>query len=379
MRASTEPTVGAFEERLPDMLADVERLVTCESPSGDPEAVARSAETVAETAAAHLGVEAERVVLDGCTHLRWRFGPGPARVLLLGHHDTVWPLGSLAAHPCTVEDGTLRGPGCFDMKVGLVQLLAALGSLPALDSVSVLVTGDEELGAPTSRQLIEQEVRGVGAVLVLEASADGGALKTARKGVSTYRLLVRGRAAHAGLEPQRGANAGIVLARQVLRVAGLGDPELGTTVTPTVLAAGTTANTVPDSGSLAVDVRAPTISEQRRVDRELRDVAPAGDGTRVEVRGGPDRPPLEPAMSGGLYGRAQRLAAGLGIGALAAAHVGGGSDGNITAGMGIPTLDGLGAVGGGAHADDEHVDVAAIPARTALLAALVSELQGNGR
>src|SRR3569833_2200742 len=183
-----------------DLLADARALIECESPSTDLAAVARSAEGVARVGAARRGVAPERIVLDGRTHLRWRLGTGPSRVLLLGHHDTVWPLGALADHPCTVEEGILRGPGCFDMKAGLVM---AFHAAAGLDGVTLLVTGDEELGSPSSRGLIEQEARAATAALVLEASADG-ALKTERKGVSLYEVRVAGRAAHAGLEPERG-------------------------------------------------------------------------------------------------------------------------------------------------------------------------------
>ncbi|MFD0891785.1 M20/M25/M40 family metallo-hydrolase, partial [Streptosporangium algeriense] len=182
------------------------------------------------------GAEPERVVVDGRTHLRWRFGR--PRVLLLGHHDTVWPLGSLDRLPFEVRDGVLRGPGCFDMKAGLVMAFHALAALDDLDGVTLLITGDEEPGSPSSRELVEDEARRCSAALVLEAAGPGGALKTERKGVSRYEVLVRGRAAHAGLEPERGVNAAVEVAHQVMAVAGLGDPALGTTVTPARLEAG---------------------------------------------------------------------------------------------------------------------------------------------
>jgi glutamate carboxypeptidase len=242
--------------------------------------------------------------------------------------------------------------------------------------VTVLVTGDEEIGSPTSRDLIESTARGCAGALVLEASADGGALKTARKGTSAYRVHATGRAAHAGLEPERGVNASIELAHQLLAVAALGDPALGTTVTPTVLAAGTTTNTVPAAGEFAVDVRARDVAEQGRVDRALRALRPVLPGARLTVSGGPNRPPLSSAASSELYARAVKLAVALGQPAPGRAAVGGGSDGNFTAGLGIPTLDGLGALGGGAHADDEHVLIGELPARAALVAALVADLLG---
>jgi glutamate carboxypeptidase len=356
---------------LNEMLADLRALVECESPSADLAAVGRSAEVVARVGTARLGVAPERIVLDGRAHLRWRLGAAPSRVLLLGHHDTVWPIGSLADHPYTVEDGVLRGPGCFDMKAGLVM---AFHAAAGLDGVTLLFTGDEELGSPSSRELIEEEARAATAALVLEASADGGALKTERKGISLYEVGVVGRAAHAGLEPERGVNSTVELSHQVLAVSALADAAAGTTVTPTAARAGTTTNTVPAAGSFAVDVRARTQEEQDRVDRAIQALPPVLAGARIEVTGGPNRPPLEAAASAALYERVCRIATRLGLPEPSGAAVGGGSDGNITAGVGTPTLDGLGAVGGGAHAADEHVLVDELPGRTTLLRALVEEL-----
>jgi glutamate carboxypeptidase len=351
------------------MLDEIERLVRCESPSADLAAVARSADVVAEVGAARLGVPPERIVLDGRTHLRWRFG-GPPEVVILGHHDTVWPLGSLATHPFEVSDGVMRGPGCFDMKAGVAMAFHALAALDDRAGITVLITGDEELGSPTSRPLIEDEARGCRAALVLEASGPGGALKTERKGVSFYEVVVHGRAAHAGLEPERGVNATIEAAHQVLAITALADG--GTTVTPTRLQAGTTANTVAAHARFAVDVRVRDVAEQERVDAAMRALHPRLDGARLELLGGPNRPPLPAGASAELFARASRLADELGIGPLHGIAVGGASDGNFTAGVGTPTLDGLGAVGGGAHADNEHVLVAELPRRTALLTALVA-------
>ncbi|MEV8569528.1 M20/M25/M40 family metallo-hydrolase [Streptomyces sp. NPDC051322] len=381
--------VDRYEAALPAIIDEIGRLVRTESPSADLTAVARSAEAVATIAAPYLGAAPDVITVDGHTHLRWRLGSGPRRVLLLGHHDTVWPVGSLTAHPFTVRDGVLRGPGCFDMKAGLVMAfhaIAALGAV-ALDGVTLLVTGDEELGSPSSRELIESEAAGCAAALVLEASADGGALKTERKGVSQYEIRVGGRAAHAGLEPERGVNAAIETAHQILVVAALSGIDAGTTVTPTLLSAGTTTNTVPAHGRFSVDVRVRDVAEQMRVDTALHGLRPVLDGATVQVTGGPNRPPLTPAASEALYRRARQLAGELGLGPdpgsrlrpssgypISAAAVGGASDGNFTAGIGIPTLDGLGAVGGGAHAADEHVLVAELPRRTALLAALIGDL-----
>jgi glutamate carboxypeptidase len=263
------------------------------------------------------------------------------------------------------------------MKAGLVLAMHALSVLGVPSGVTLLVTGDEELGSPTSRSLIESAARGCRAALVLEASADGGALKTARKGVSLYSVHAAGKAAHAGLEPERGVNATIELAHQVPVVAGISDASSGTTVTPTVLSSGVTTNTVPASGSFSVDARMWSAAEQSRVDEAMRSLRPVVSGAELTVSGGPNRPPLQSSSSASLFARASALAVSLGLGELSQAAVGGASDGNFTAGIGTPTLDGLGAVGGGAHADTEHVLVGELPGRAALLAALIEDLLGD--
>ncbi|WP_207782430.1 M20 family metallopeptidase [Phytoactinopolyspora limicola] len=355
------------------MVDDLGRLVRCESPSSDLAALSRSADVVAELGTRLTGVEPERIELSGRPHLRWRFGAGD-QVLLLGHHDTVWPVGSLAEHPWRVEDGRAYGPGCFDMKAGLVQLFHAVAALPSPDGISVLVSADEELGAPTSRQLIQDEARRVRAALVLEGSADGGLLKTARKGISQYVLRVHGRAAHAGLEPWRGVNATVELAHQVLALAALDAGPQGATVTPSLISGGTAANTVPAEASVHVDVRVPSVAEQDRIRAAIHALEPRLDDARLEVTDGPAHPPLEPTASAELYALAEKVAGELGLAALGSAHVGGGSDGNLTAGVGTRTLDGLGAVGGNAHAPGEHVVVEEMPARAALLEGLLRRL-----
>ncbi|MGA8256263.1 MAG: M20/M25/M40 family metallo-hydrolase, partial [Nocardioides sp.] len=249
---------------LDQLVADLGELVVCESPSSDLVAVERSANVVAALGARVLGVAPEVIVVDGCTHLRWRFGEGD-RVLLLGHHDTVWPIGSIDEHPWRVEEGRAYGPGCFDMKAGLVQMFHAVAALPDRDGVTLLVTGDEEIGSPTSRALIETESRRAGIALVLEASADNGALKTARKGVGVYEVRVSGRAAHAGLEPHSGINTTVAVAELVLALAELDEGPGGNTVTPTLLTSGVAGNTVPAEASLRVDVRSLTTADQERL------------------------------------------------------------------------------------------------------------------
>ncbi|MFD9598129.1 M20 family metallopeptidase [Kitasatospora sp. NPDC059973] len=360
------------------MLADLEELVTCESYSADHQAVARSARVVAAQGARLLGAPARLLVNGGVTHVQWTFGT--PRVLLLGHHDTVWPVGSLRTHPWSVADGIARGPGVFDMKAGLVQMFHALASLPTLDGICVLVTGDEEVGSATSRTLVEETARRCSATLVAEPSADGGALKTARKGVSSYDLTVHGRAAHSGLEPRKGVNAAVELAHQVLALRDIADTVLGrtgpgTTVTPTLLSAGTTTNTVPARADLTIDVRVPSTAAQETVDHLVHTLRPHLPGARLDLRGGPNRPPLDATASAALFTLAAEQAAALGLPPLRQAAVGGASDGNYTAGVGCPTLDGLGAVGDGAHADHEHVRTAEMPRRARLLAHLTGALR----
>ncbi|QDP99002.1 M20 family metallopeptidase [Microlunatus elymi] len=362
---------------MPELIKDIEALVRLESPSDDLEAVRRSADLVAEIGAKYLGVEPERVDVEGRPHLVWRLGDGPRKVVILAHHDTVWPIGSWGEDPWSLVDGVIRGPGCFDMITGILQALLGIRLLiedgSSVDGVTLLVTADEEIGSRTSRKLIETEAAGCRAAFVLEASGPGGAIKTERKGTSDYQIKITGRAAHAGLEPEKGINAGIELAHQVLRIAQLGNADLGTTVTPTVLSAGTTTNTVPARAEIKVDVRVRSKGEQQRVDNDMHALEPQLPGAELIIGGRPNRPPLPGSASAALFDRAVKLAEAEGLGSLESMAVGGASDGNFTAGIGVPTLDGLGAVGGGAHADDEHVLVEKIPARTALLAVLIKD------
>ena len=366
MSAVAAPSVDVMV----DLLA---ALVASESPSSEPDAVAACARLISEAGAQLMGQKAEEVVVDGRTHLRWRFGSSPTRVALIGHVDTVWPLGTAARWPFSVSEGIATGPGAFDMKAGIVQLLHALATLEDRDGIAVLLTADEEIGSPSSRALIEDTARGAAAALILEPSA-GAALKTARKGVSNYQVIARGRASHAGLEPENGVNAAVELAHVVVGLAAIAKPHEGTTVTPTVVHGGTATNVVPAEATVDVDVRAATPDEQARVDAAFRRLTPTVPGAEIEVRGGPNRPPLPTASSADLFRRAQAVAARLGQPALEGVEVGGGSDGNFTAAAGVPTLDGLGAVGGGAHAEGEHVVLSAMPGRVELLAELVRDL-----
>jgi glutamate carboxypeptidase len=364
----------ALRERTPVLLEQLETLVAVESPSTDLAATARGADAADALVKELLGSGCERLDRDGRVHLRW-WGGGETRVVLVMHVDTVWPLGTTARWPFDVRDDRASGPGAFDMKAGLVQGLHALSLLPDLTGVRILITTDEEIGSPSSRVLIEETARGAAAALVLEPSA-AGALKSARKGVSMYELVVTGRAAHAGLEPEKGVNAGLELAHQLLALEAVADADAGTTVTPTLMSAGTTMNTVPARASVAIDVRAVTEAEQLRVDAVLRGMRHVLPGASIELLGGPNRPPLQPSSSAELLARARRLTAEMDLPPLQDVRVGGGSDGNFTAGVGVPTLDGLGAVGDGAHAEGEYVVVSAMAERAALVSALAAELLG---
>ncbi|HZC71963.1 MAG TPA: M20/M25/M40 family metallo-hydrolase [Jatrophihabitans sp.] len=361
-----------FRSQTAAMVDELGELVGCESPSRDPAALERSADLVAALGADVLGSAPERLVVGDTPHLRWRFGAAPSQLLILAHHDTVWPLGTLRSMPWQLDDYVARGPGCFDMKAGLVLAWHAMAAQPDLTGVCLLVVGDEEIGSPTAAALIDEESRGCRAVLVTEPSADGGQLKTARAGLAQYEVTITGRAAHAGLEPERGVNAAVELAGQVLAVAALGGGDA--TVTPTVLAAGTTVNTVPAAARLAVDVRATTSAAMERIDDALRTLRPTHPEASVDVDRVVYLPPLEAERSAALAALAGEVAGRLGLPPVGGTAVRGASDGNRTAANGIPTLDGLGAVGGGAHAASEHVRIDRLADRAALLAGLIGEL-----
>ncbi|MBB5079446.1 M20 family metallopeptidase [Nonomuraea endophytica] len=347
-------------------------LVGVESPSGHAEGLEGCYALMRSWGEPVLGRTAEVVTVRGTPHLLWR-APAEGGVLLLGHADTVWPLGTTAHRPFRAEGGRAYGPGVFDMKAGLVTAFAALAGCRDPGSVSVLITGDEEIGSPTSRALVEEMAGARDAVLVLEPS-QAGALKTARKGGAFYSVEITGRAAHAGLEPERGVNALLELAAQVVAVSELADPARGTTVTPTVASAGTATNTVPAQAHLRVDVRAWELAELARVDERLRELAPTVPGAAVRVHGEINRPPLEPVSSRELYAAARKAAAHLGLPDPDEVAVGGASDANFTGALGIPTLDGLGPLGDGAHAEHEWVELASLADRARLVAALIGTL-----
>ena len=355
------------------LLDDLRLLVDTESPSNDIAALTRSAAVLADLVERRLGSRPDIVPGPAGPHVHWKGGPSP-RVLIVGHHDTVFPAGTVAARPFTVTDGRATGPGVFDMKGGIVQALHAVAALDDRSGVEILITSDEEVGSATSRALIEERAAACGKVLVFEPSADGGALKTGRKGVGTFEVIVHGKASHAGLEPEKGINSLVAAAELISVIATFGAPELGTTVTPTVAHAGTADNVVPAQTRFLVDVRVTEPAEQERLEAAMASLATSVPGATIEVRGGLNRPPMHPSASAELFPVAERVAARDGLSPVQGVAVGGGSDGNFTAALGIPTLDGMGAVGGGAHADHEYVLVDTIADRVRLTAGLLAEL-----
>ncbi len=340
-----------------------------ESHSGDPEGL-RHAFNVLSTLVTEASGRVPVVTEAGGPYLHLPAHQDPA-VLLLCHLDTVWPRGTLAKNPFAITGDRATGPGIFDMKAGLAIGIEALALAAESGRVALLVTGDEELGSISSRPLIEAVAGRSRAVLVLEGAAPGGDLKSARKGVSAYDFEMTGRASHAGLEPEAGINTTAELAALVLDLLALADPGAGTSVTPTVAASGTTGNTVPDRAHLHADVRAWTRVEQDRVDAAIRSREAAVPGAVVSVLGGINRPPMEASGSAALLGLAQQAARDTGIGDIRGVAVGGASDGNLTAALGVPTLDGLGAVGGGAHADHEWISLPALGPRARWIARLI--------
>ncbi len=347
------------------------QLVSIETPSGDEAGLSRAMELLRSWFDPILGRGTD-VTRDGVPHMMWRPAGRPA-VLLLGHVDTVWPLGTIRERPFAVRGERAVGPGVFDMKAGLVIALEALRMVQDSSRVALLVTGDEEVGSVSSRPLIEEVAADCAVVLVLEPSLDG-AVKTARKGAALYQVDVRGRAAHAGLEPELGANALIELAHLVLEIAGWGDADRGTTVTPTVAQAGAAVNAVPAHADLRVDVRAWDADELDRIHTAMRSLRSHDEDVEVHVGGAINRYPMELATSRSLLDLARTASAECGLGPVSEARAGGASDGNFTAALGVPTLDGLGAVGGGAHADHEWVEVSSLGGRAALVARMIEGL-----
>jgi glutamate carboxypeptidase len=364
-------------------------LVALESPTTDKDAVDRLGRRLGEelrALGATLTVDEQETAGN---HLIARWAPAPtlprsraARgragegILLLCHMDTVWDVGTCAQRPCRTEEGRLYGPGAYDMKAGIVITLAAMAGLRALDRrpplpIALLVTSDEERGSRTSRDLIEREAARSRIVLCLEPALSTGALKTFRKGTGLYHVTVLGRAAHAGADHENGVNAIEELALQIITLQRLTAYHRGTTVNVGLVAGGTRTNVVPEHAECWVDLRVTTREEGDRMHARLLDLRPHLPGAQVTVTGGLNRPPMErDARMLATFAHACAVAAAHGID-LTQGESGGGSDANFTAALGVPSLDGLGAVGNGAHATDEHVVLSSLPERAALLAALI--------
>ncbi len=348
---------------------------TIETCSDDPNGLAHLKQVLHQRFAG-LGAEVEQL---GDTHLLARW-PGVGKpILMLGHYDTVYARGTLTTQPIRQENGKLFGPGVVDMKGGLLIGCVAIQALRALQRMGprpvwFLCTSDEERGSPSSRVYIEEMARQAEVALVLEAAGNGGALKTARKGVGLYELAITGRAAHAGVAPEQGRSALLELAHQIIWLHELNDDEVGTTVNVCVAGGGNATNVIPAEARADVNVRVRTMAEATRIATALADRRAIVDDVTIRFQGGINRPPMERTdRIGTLFGHAQRLAQELGF-AIDETSTGGGSDGNFTAAVGIPTLDGLGPVGGGAHALHEHVNLDSFVPRTALFARLLETL-----
>jgi glutamate carboxypeptidase len=373
--------LGLLKPRLPQMLVTLRQFVNAESSSLEKAAADRCCGVIAEEWSKHGG-RVERIAQKHRGDiLRITYAPDKSRssgqLLVLGHYDTVYSTGTLVKMPFRVRGGKAYGPGTFDMKAGIVQALFALQALqqtetPLRKRLIFLWTSDEEIGSAASRKLLEAEARRSDAAFVLEPSfGPRGLLKTARKGVGEAKLIVHGRASHAGLAPQEGINAIYELARQLARIEGWNDFRRGVTINAGLIEGGTRTNVIPERARTVLDLRALRASDMRQLERRLQALRPFHRGVRLEITGGFDRPPLERKMSAALFARAKSLAKQMNL-SLGECTVGGGSDGNFTAALGIPTLDGLGAVGDGAHSLREHVLINTMPARAALLAALLA-------
>jgi glutamate carboxypeptidase len=378
-----DPILSYIRAAQPETIALCRELVECESPSDEPAAVARFVELVSDKVA---GLARVRTVPGGRfgPHLQCEFElPGGAKdgqILVLGHSDTVYPLGTLRGMPFREAEGRLWGPGVLDMKAGIAFLILAVRALrdlglPARRKVLLQLNSDEEVGSESSRELTEREARRSVAVLVVEPGTGlEGKLKTARKGVGEYSLRVRGKAAHSGLDFESGASAILELARQIETIAGFTDLARGITVNPGVVAGGTRVNVVAAEARASVDLRVTRLRDAAALDRKFRRLRPFDKRCTLEISGGLNRPPMErKAGVVRLFRLAQRLAADLGI-EIEESLSGGGSDGNFTAALGMPTLDGLGAVGEGAHAPRESILIDRMADRAALIAKLLAAL-----
>jgi glutamate carboxypeptidase len=383
MRLPIRDLLNILRSREDYMLRLLKQFVQCESPSHHKPAVDRMGRLVASEWRRVARVSVLKQAARG-NHVRAELrrggGQSAGQILVLGHLDTVYPLGSIGKMRYRVKGGAAWGPGTFDMKGGLVLALAAVDALRARGihpgkRLVFLWTSDEEIGSESSRALIESEARRSDAVLVLEpAYGAEGRLKTARKGVGGAEIVVTGRSAHAGIEPEKGVNAVHEMALQIAQVMKLNDPRRGVTVQATMVEGGTVSNVVPAQSRAKLDLRYQRMVDARAVERKLRSLRPILRGARVEVNILPSRPPLERTIGVvSLFRQAREIAGEMGI-ALGEAATGGGSDGNFTAALGVPTLDGLGAVGDGAHSPQEHVVVRALAERAALLAGLLATL-----
>jgi len=360
-----------FTEQMPEAVVLLEEMVSMESPSYDKELTDRFVRFLAGKFQ-EIGGEVDIVQAAKVgNHLRVKFSDASThRVLLLGHTDTVWTVGEVAKRPFKIENGRATGPGVFDMKAGILLMWMAMRALKARP-VTILLNSDEEIGSSSSRSLIESEASQCRAVLVLEPSLPSGALKTARKGVGRFTVKAIGRAAHAGVDPGKGVNAVEEISRQILKLQQMTDSTRKTTVTVGIVQGGTRPNVVPAEAAAEVDVRIASIEEAGRIAAMIKALSPELPGARLEIRGGINRPPMERnTETDHLFRAAREIAAEFGLD-LKEGSTGGASDGNFTSAIGIPTLDGLGAVGGGAHAIDEWIEIDSLPHRATLLAGLI--------
>ncbi len=380
--AETHRRLTYFTDRRDLIVVNIRELVEIESPSDNKAAVDQLGDVVAVKFSALGGSVRFHEARDFGNHLQVDFpGRVPDKpVLLLGHYDTVYPLGTLASMPCRAMDGKLSGPGVLDMKSGIGIMLHAIAALKDWHGVlprpvSVLLVSDEEVGSASSRAITESLAKKAAAVLVLEPSYGlDGRVKTARKGVGEYQVKITGKATHAGLDFKKGVNAILELARQIEKVSGFTDLKKGLTVNVGIVSGGSRTNVVPAEALAQVDVRIARTEDAAGIDKKMRGLRPFNRKCKIEVSGGVNRPPMErTAGVAMLYEIAVSIARDLGW-SLGEAAVGGGSDGNFTAGLGIPTLDGLGGVGDGAHAVHEHILISELPRRAALLARLIERV-----